>query len=519
MPTETEQAQLLADWLDQPPGTAPPPGLDPDVVAAVYALRPDRAPAPRVTIDDVLARVATGPFAGNPVPSDPQEQAEAGAEGELVSLGAARERAAADRAARTVARDERVTRRAQRAWQRWWVGPAAGLGLAAAAALLLVVPTAGRYLSPTAQKLAEDVPAVAVPAAPPITEPALPGEPDDRARAASRPAAAAGGAPLGDAAPGRVDTGGAADDKGAGEPEPPPAELARDLPAQAIAETSENAGAGLEKVDDGWFSWGEGKKEREASADEDGVLAEEAERRDGAATGGESAPTTSTPSPAPVAAVPPPPAAPAKAVAESAPAATPASARAEVQTSSARPTSSSSTGVSSGAASTKSKSAEPRGGSAGAGAAPAASAPAEALGYADAAADTLAPGADSGRDAAVPRDYDANWFRGRADVVSAFADAASTDAAAALATYARFFADGDARVRQEAFYRSARLEQSRGRADAARTLADRGLSTSTTNTPTRSMLLVLRGDLRAARGDAAGAAADYAEAARLNGLR
>ncbi len=61
--TPDRQAQLLADWLQQEPGTEPHAELDSDAVEAVYALRPDLAPAPRLTIEDVLAEVREGPFA------------------------------------------------------------------------------------------------------------------------------------------------------------------------------------------------------------------------------------------------------------------------------------------------------------------------------------------------------------------------------------------------------------------------------------------------------------------------
>lgn len=61
--TEDVQARRLAEWLAAPAGTDPPEDLDPEVLAAVFALRPDLAPAPRVGIDAILASVSTGPFA------------------------------------------------------------------------------------------------------------------------------------------------------------------------------------------------------------------------------------------------------------------------------------------------------------------------------------------------------------------------------------------------------------------------------------------------------------------------
>ncbi|MEC8423849.1 MAG: hypothetical protein VX000_08735, partial [Myxococcota bacterium] len=67
MTTESHQAELLARWLSEsPPGairSAPPSGLDADVVDAISALRPDCAPTPRVGIDDILLEVADGPLA------------------------------------------------------------------------------------------------------------------------------------------------------------------------------------------------------------------------------------------------------------------------------------------------------------------------------------------------------------------------------------------------------------------------------------------------------------------------
>ncbi|MCP4807015.1 MAG: hypothetical protein GY913_26795 [Proteobacteria bacterium] len=60
--TPEKQASLLAEWLEKPPGTAPPEGVDSDALEAIYALRPELAPAPRVSIDDILAGVSEGPF-------------------------------------------------------------------------------------------------------------------------------------------------------------------------------------------------------------------------------------------------------------------------------------------------------------------------------------------------------------------------------------------------------------------------------------------------------------------------
>lgn len=53
--TEQEQAQALSRWLEQPAGTPPPEGLDPEVVESVYAMRPDLAPELTLGADDILA--------------------------------------------------------------------------------------------------------------------------------------------------------------------------------------------------------------------------------------------------------------------------------------------------------------------------------------------------------------------------------------------------------------------------------------------------------------------------------
>lgn len=60
--SDDAQGKLLADWLAGPPGAPPPPELDPAVVEAVLALRPERAPALRLSADDLLADLAAGPL-------------------------------------------------------------------------------------------------------------------------------------------------------------------------------------------------------------------------------------------------------------------------------------------------------------------------------------------------------------------------------------------------------------------------------------------------------------------------
>jgi hypothetical protein len=67
--SQEEQAIILAEWLADSPGS-PPEGVDADVVECVFALRPDLAPPPRVTADDILEGVQAGPFGSGDVAAD-----------------------------------------------------------------------------------------------------------------------------------------------------------------------------------------------------------------------------------------------------------------------------------------------------------------------------------------------------------------------------------------------------------------------------------------------------------------
>jgi len=56
--TEEKQAKVLADWIDGDRTVLP----EADVMVAVWAMRADLAPKPNVSIEDVLARVESGPM-------------------------------------------------------------------------------------------------------------------------------------------------------------------------------------------------------------------------------------------------------------------------------------------------------------------------------------------------------------------------------------------------------------------------------------------------------------------------
>ena len=137
----TSNEHALADWLDQP--STEPDALDPEVLEVVYALRPDLAPAPRVTADDILASVSEGPLAApeGPAPS---------------SLPAPDELA-------TVAAPEPANR-SLASWGSWG---GIGLVIAAAATFALVSIPALQGAAPDSTPAAEPAPAVALPAPPP----------------------------------------------------------------------------------------------------------------------------------------------------------------------------------------------------------------------------------------------------------------------------------------------------------------------------------------------------------------
>ena len=57
-----ERAEALAQWLSTPAGGPIPDSLEPEVVEAIIALRPERAPPHTITIEAVLAAITDGPL-------------------------------------------------------------------------------------------------------------------------------------------------------------------------------------------------------------------------------------------------------------------------------------------------------------------------------------------------------------------------------------------------------------------------------------------------------------------------
>lgn len=148
--SESSEAKLLADWLQSPPGTPAPEGLDADVVAAVYALRPDLAPPLRLTLDDVLGSVNSGSFAtGAPARKDAARVAGRVEQrsGDAPRSDAPRSDAPRSDAPRGTAAPRAAPKRA------WWAIPGVGLVVAAAAVTLIAV-RAGRGLSPESPEVA-----------------------------------------------------------------------------------------------------------------------------------------------------------------------------------------------------------------------------------------------------------------------------------------------------------------------------------------------------------------------------
>ena len=125
---EERQAQLLAEWLEAPEGTPVPEGLDLDVAETMWVLKPELAPAPRMTSADLLASLDEAPVAAAAAaPAGPPPVVDQGM-GEVVDFAAARKK------------------------RRLWYG--AGVFAAAAMALIVIVPGTGQL---------ENAPMVATP--------------------------------------------------------------------------------------------------------------------------------------------------------------------------------------------------------------------------------------------------------------------------------------------------------------------------------------------------------------------
>ncbi|MBW1877948.1 MAG: hypothetical protein JRJ84_06265 [Deltaproteobacteria bacterium] len=171
--TPEDQARLLAEWLERHPGEDPPADLDPEVVEAVYALRADLAPPPRVTADDILAEVIAGPLVPGwsaDLASDPEAGEEEPTSAEVVPFPSEVDREAM---AAGPARPQPVATPAARPrrWGRWVAGTTVGTALAMAAAALLFVRTLSFQADEAAPTASADAPRQEVAFIPEATAP------------------------------------------------------------------------------------------------------------------------------------------------------------------------------------------------------------------------------------------------------------------------------------------------------------------------------------------------------------
>ena len=161
------QAQALGRWLDQP-GQEAPESLDDDVVEAMFALRPDLAPAAQVSVEDILSGVKAGPLGANN--ADDPESATGSHEGaEILHFPGADEGESEDPASEAGTSQEATGTRNRTAL---WAGGVSSVGVvlvAAATLLLVVMPDA----TPDLAEVAAAPTATETAAAPPL-RPATP---------------------------------------------------------------------------------------------------------------------------------------------------------------------------------------------------------------------------------------------------------------------------------------------------------------------------------------------------------
>lgn len=433
--SESSEAKLLADWLQSPPGTPAPEGLGADVVAGVYALRPDLAPPLRLTLDEVLGSVSAGPFAGASTRKDAARVAE------RVDLRASVEprRAAASRAG-----SRRV----------WWAIPGVGLVVAAAAVTLIAVRV-GRGLSPESPEVAR---LSEMPAAAPVG-----GASEEMA---TKPAEADGVAPDG-VAP-----------EGVGRPD-----VALEAASEGLARAPQTAAPGRAESRapmgaSGAASGAVSASDAPAASD---TLAETL--ADGDAAASELAASELAAAPAVPAAASPPP--------------------------------SSGSGYGQVAAEAKAP-AEKRS------SAKAAPKDEEQDRSRSAADDAELAGATSGASVA-PRDYNSSFYTAYPDITAAYSAAIRLEASGryteAVSAFSGFLTSARTDVAQDAAWHVGRSLRALGRLDDALTTVSAGLRRGSANTPYRSNLYALQGDLYSAQGRSAEAQKAWAEAARLNAAR
>ena len=125
--------------------------------------------------------------------------------------------------------------------------------------------------------------------------------------------------------------------------------------------------------------------------------------------------------------------------------------------------------------------------------------------------------------AATPFDYNPSFYTAYPEVSTAYSAALAAQNsgrhADAVAAFAPFLAASRSDVAQDAAWRAARCLRSLGQPDDALATVQAGLRRSSANTPHRSNLYVILGELHSAAGRAGDAQKAWTEAARLNAER
>lgn len=153
--SEAIEADVLARWIDGDKETLP----SEECLVAVWAMRPDLAPSPRVSLDDVLLRVNTGPLSENVSVSDGEVVQDLG--DDFVEAIFAQSRSSTDLSvsledvlsrvgsgplSTTVVESVEGTQDTESVPQsannnRWWTAPWVAGGLAAALVLFTLLPS------------------------------------------------------------------------------------------------------------------------------------------------------------------------------------------------------------------------------------------------------------------------------------------------------------------------------------------------------------------------------------------
>jgi predicted negative regulator of RcsB-dependent stress response len=123
----------------------------------------------------------------------------------------------------------------------------------------------------------------------------------------------------------------------------------------------------------------------------------------------------------------------------------------------------------------------------------------------------------------APQDYNSSFYTAYPDIAAAYGAAIRLEAsgryAEAVAAFSGFLTSTRSDVAQDAAWHVGRSLRALGRLDDALTTVSAGLKRGSTNTPYRSNLYALQGDLYGAQGRSTEAQKAWAEAARLNAAR